>query len=66
MTFNEILQILRDSEIYDRVKFTHDDMMGYFVKCDLGEFVYHLDGVKSEYVNFFLSDFDRDDWEILP
>jgi hypothetical protein len=66
MTFNEILQVLRNSEIDDRVKFTHGDMAGYFVKSLYGEFVYHFDGRTSEYVNFFLSDFDREDWEIIP
>ena len=65
MTFNDILEVLRKSEFDDRVKFTHGDMVGYFVKCELGEFIYHLDGERAEYVNFFLSDFDRDDWEII-
>lgn len=65
MTFEDILKVLRASEFDDRVKFTHGDMMGYFVKCELGELVYHVDGERAEYVNFFLSDFDRDDWSII-
>ena len=65
MIFNELIKVLQDSEIDEQVKFTHGDMMGYFVKSDLGEFIYHLDGKEATEVNFFLSDFDRDDWEIV-
>lgn len=66
MTFNEILTILRDSEINEKVKFTNDDYLGYFVKENLGAFVYYNQyGKKSSPMTFYLSDFDRDDWEII-
>lgn len=65
MTFNELIKVLQDSEIDEQVKFTHGDMAGYFVKGDLGEFIYWFDDKEATYVNFFLSDFDRDDWEIV-
>lgn len=66
MTFNEILTILRDSDINEKVKFANAGMVGYFVKEELGEFVYYdKNGERTVNSNFYLSDFDRDDWEII-
>lgn len=66
MTFNEVLTILRDSDTDEKISFTHPNMVGYFVKEELGELIYYdQHGVKEIDANFFLSDFDRDDWEIL-
>lgn len=64
MTFNEVLAVLRNSDIDDKVRFTNPGMNGYFVKEELGEFKYHT-GKEYSPANFYLSDFDRDDWEIL-
>lgn len=66
MTFDEIIVALRKSEIHEKVSFTHPNMAGYFVKEELGEFVYYDEqGMKEPSANFFLSDFDRDDWYII-
>jgi len=67
MTFEELLKVLRNSEIHEKVKFTHDGMAGYYYKSHLGEFIYNSNGKDvTEGASFFLSDFDRDDWEVLP
>lgn len=67
MKFDEVIVALRKSEIHEKVSFTHPSMAGYFVKEELGEFVYYDEhGTKDPSCNFFfLSDFDRDDWYII-
>jgi len=65
MTFNEVLEVLRNSDIDDKVKFAHGGMCGYFVKEELGELIYYFEGHAAKEANFYLSDFDRDDWEII-
>jgi len=66
MTFNEILDKLRDSDIDEKVKFTMKEYKGYFVKGTYGQITFHRnkDG-NVDNPPLFLSDFDRDDWEII-